>query len=77
MEIPIISTREREVWTTTERKQINRVAKILITHGDALKLECGNPVCPDPRIRVAVDSTAASGAVLRCGCRDRVFSRAC
>jgi hypothetical protein len=73
----LISTRVRTVWTTHERKLLDRLAKVFNMHGDKLQLRCGNPVCPDNRISLAQDHSSAGGAVLRCGCTDRVFTRSC
>jgi len=71
----LISTRRRVVWTTDERKHLDRCAKDFNVHGDKLQLRCGQMTCPDPTIHLAVDFHAPGGAVLRCGCTDRLFSR--
>ena len=73
----LISTREREVWTTDEKKRLNRCAKDFNAHGDKLLLVCGNPLCVDPRMTLQQDHSAPGGMVLRCYCRDRVFTPTC
>lgn len=69
--------RVRTVWTTDERRLLDRLAKTFNMHGDKILLRCGNPVCPSPVIVLKADQTSAGGAVLRCGCTDRVFSPSC
>jgi hypothetical protein len=71
----LISTRQRVVWTIDERKRLDRCAKDFNAHGDKLQLKCGQLTCPDPRIHLAADFNEPGGAVLRCGCTDRVFSQ--
>lgn len=73
----LISTRDREVWTTDEKKRLDRCAKDFNIHGDKLLLVCGNPCCPDARMILQQDASSPGGMVLRCGCRDRVFSPSC
>jgi hypothetical protein len=70
-----LSTRRRVVWTRAERARLDRCAQDFNVHGDRLVLECGRRTCPDPRIHLAADFAAPGGAVLRCGCTDRAFSR--
>jgi hypothetical protein len=70
----VLNTRTRVVWTTDERRRLDRCAKDFNQHGDKLQLKCGNLTCPDPRIHLATAFDAPGGAVLRCGCSDRVFS---
>jgi hypothetical protein len=72
----LINTRAREVWTTDERRLLDRLAKIFNMHGDRLLFECGSECCPNPHIVIALDDSAPGGAVLRCGCTDRQFVRA-
>jgi hypothetical protein len=69
-----LNTRARVVWTTAERKQLDRCARAVNVHGDKLVLWCGHLTCPDPRIHLAAAFHEPGGAVLRCGCTDRVFS---
>jgi hypothetical protein len=71
----LISTRTRVVWTLAERKRLDRCAKDFNVHGDKLQLRCGQMTCPDPTMHLAADFSAPGGAVLRCGCTDRVFSQ--
>lgn len=73
MTVPILSTRDRAVWTNDERKHLDRCAKDFNAHGDKLIMVCGNPCCPEPTIRLHPDEREPAGAVLRCGCTDRVF----
>lgn len=73
----LVSHRLREVWTTDEKKRLNRCSKDFNSHGDKLLLVCGNLTCPDQRITLQRDQTVPGGMVLRCGCRDRVFSPSC
>lgn len=67
--------RTREVWTNDDRKRFDRVCRDVRGHGDLLLLRCGNELCPDRAIKLEADAGAERGAVLRCGCTDRVFSR--
>jgi hypothetical protein len=71
----LISTHQRVVWTRDERRLLDRVAKVFNAHGDKFKLVCGSPVCPEPSIVLRDDDSHPGGRVLRCGCRDRVFTR--
>lgn len=73
----LVNTRARVVWTTDEKKLLNRLAKVFNMHGDKLLLRCGNQTCPEPSIALARDDSAPTGAVLRCGCSDRLFSPSC
>jgi hypothetical protein len=73
----LINTRLRVVWTSDERRLLDRLAKIFNMHGDRLQFRCGNETCLDDRIILAVDASAPGGAVLRCGCTDRHFVRSC
>lgn len=73
----LISTRQRVVWTTDEKKHLDRCARDFNSHGDKLLMLCGNPVCPEQRITLQQDGSSASGMVLRCGCSDRVFVPSC
>jgi len=70
----VLNTRQRVVWTTDERRRLDRCAKDFNVHGDKLQFKCGNLTCPDTRIHLAADFSQPGGAVLRCGCTDRVFS---
>lgn len=75
--IPILTGRERVVWTKADKKILDRCAKLFNMHGDKLLLKCGNPVCPDHNMHLLEDISAPGGMVLRCGCHDRVFTHAC
>lgn len=70
------SQRTREVWTRDEWRRFDRCCKEVRGHGDVLLLKCGAEMCPDRVIQLVPDASADRGAVLRCGCTDRVFSRA-
>lgn len=65
--------RTREVWARDDWKQFERACKIVKRKGDTLLLRCGNDLCPDRAITLQADASAERGAVLRCGCTDRVF----
>lgn len=67
--------RTREVWTNADRMQLDRFARMVRGHGDVMLLRCGNDLCPDRAIKLEADAGAERGAVLRCGCTDRVFSK--
>jgi hypothetical protein len=54
---------------------LDRFAKMVRGHGDTISLHCGNELCPDRAIKLEADASAERGAVLRCGCSERVFSR--
>lgn len=71
----LISSRDRAVWTRSDKKILDRCAKVFNLHGDKLLLLCGNPCCPDPRMGLVNDGSDPAGMSLRCGCTDRVFSR--
>lgn len=73
----LISTRQRATWTTDEKRRLSRVAKDFNMHGDKLLMRCGNTTCPDPAIRLFMDASAPTGAVLRCACTDRLFTPSC
>lgn len=68
--------RERDVYTNADKRAIDRAAKVVKQHGDTFYLKCGNELCPDRLIHLEVDASAERGAVLRCGCTDRTFSKA-
>jgi hypothetical protein len=74
---PEVSTRRRVVWTREEKRRLDRVAADFNRHGDKFLLRCGNRRVPRPRSCAAGRRTDAAGALLRCGCTDRVFSRTC
>lgn len=71
--IPIISTRDREVWTYESKRLLDRLAKMLNSAQVTLKLECSAPLCPSPRLELKPHPTAPGGRILTCGCRDRHF----
>lgn len=67
--------RTREVWTNADRRLFDRACRMVRGKGDRLLLHCGNELCADRTIKLEADAGAERGAVLRCGCTDRVFSR--
>jgi hypothetical protein len=67
--------RTREVWMNDDWRLFDRTCKVVRKKGDVLLLRCGNELCPDRDIKLEPDAGAERGAVLRCGCTDRVFSR--
>lgn len=72
--VPEPVARRREVWPRDEWKQVDRAAKVLNGHAIAVLMKCGIPGCPDPNLeaRPNPDGTLA----LRCGCTERVLTRA-
>lgn len=68
--------RKRVVWSNQERMRLDRVARDFKGHGDVFLLRCGNVTCADRAITLVSDASAPRGALLRCGCTDRVFSKA-
>lgn len=71
----LANPRIRDVWTREEWKLLNRTSKMLAGHGVKHRLVCMLEHCPDKNIRIHADATAPMGAVLRCGCTDRIFAR--
>jgi hypothetical protein len=69
------SGRIREVWPASDFQKFTRLAKVVRQHGDKLLLRCGADLCRDQVIRLEADGSAERGAVLRCGCTDRVIGR--
>lgn len=72
--VALISTRERDVYTDDERRLLDRCAKMLTSHGDKIQIRCGATSCPDPVVKITESATESGGAVMRCGCTDRVLS---
>lgn len=72
--VALISGRQRDVYTDDERRLLDRCSKMLIRHGDKIQIRCGATSCPDPVVRLVESQTESGGAVLRCGCSDRVLS---
>lgn len=72
--VPEGASRVRQVWPDTEFRAFDRAMKLAEAHNVEWRLRCGQPDCPDramERIQ-GVDG----GYTLRCGCTDRVFTRA-
>ena len=72
--LPILTTRYREIWTRAERKILDRAAQLMAAHGDQFMLICGKPMCPEPSMHIEPYRQDADALMLRCGCTDRVFS---
>lgn len=72
--VPDAVARRREVWPRDEWKQVDRAAKVLNGHQIAVLMKCSTPGCPDPDLEAQQrhDGTLA----LRCGCTERVLTRA-
>lgn len=71
--IPILSTRQREVWTYEQKRRLDRIAADLHTAEVRLILECNAPCCPDPTIHLVEDDHTPGGRMLQCGCTQRHF----
>lgn len=69
------ATRHRDVYTSDEVNLFDRCVAMLRAHGDRIQIRCGSDVCPDKLVTIEPDPTVETGAVLRCGCTDRVFER--
>ena len=72
--VPESLSRVREVWTRDEWRLIDRVSKLLERRGVDLILAC--PACAragKPRID---QDREGDRQVLRCACKDRVFTKA-
>lgn len=69
----LISTRDRQVWTTDEKKLVNRAAKLFNSYGVRMVLECQHATCPAQRIVMTRDPHDPGGMILACGCTNRVF----
>lgn len=67
--VPDAVARERQVWTTQERKLIDRVAKLLQARGVAMQMGCRQCHQPLEHVRTA------AGFVMRCPHMDRVFTK--
>ncbi len=72
--VKLISDRKRDVYTDDERRLFDRACKMLTRHGDKVQLRCGASSCPDPVVKIVDAPRESGGAVLQCGCTDRVLS---
>ncbi|HYC00417.1 MAG TPA: hypothetical protein VEC57_14870 [Candidatus Limnocylindrales bacterium] len=71
--VPEEHARAREVWTFDEWRAIEKASKLLKGRALALVFRCEAPACPDPTIR---REPLLGGEIrLRCGCKDRIFTR--
>ena len=67
--------RTRETWSNDDWRLFGRFSKMVRQHGDVVLLRCGNELCPNRAVKLEPDASAERGAVLRCGCTDRVILR--
>lgn len=73
--------RIREVWSKDERQELDKLARRAERWGRphgvkvTYRLECELEHCPDKKIKLTPLASAPGGAVLRCGCTDRIFAR--
>lgn len=72
--IPIISARNREVWTYDNKRLLDRMAMLLHSANVRLLFECSAPLCPSPQITLVHDERVPGARLLRCGCTDRHFA---
>lgn len=70
--VPEAISRRRQVLTRDEWKLYERAIRLYERHTIAVKMHCAARGCDDPAI-VIVPGT---DPILRCGCTDRVFTRA-
>lgn len=72
--VPEAVARRRVVLPRSEWKQIDRAARVLNQHEIATIMRCGREGCPQPILSPVRRHDGS--VVLRCGCTDRVLSRA-
>lgn len=70
--VPVSTERRREVWDATERKVMDRAAKVALLHGIRLALTCVREGCGGALERTDDDF---GQPVLRCACSDRILTR--
>jgi len=71
--VPAAQSRIREVWIKAEARLLDRALALLQSRGVILQLRCGDRTCSAPTLE---RMTLEDGTVrLRCGHKDRVFSR--
>jgi hypothetical protein len=67
--VPSEHSRDREVWTSAEWKQVNRAIKFLRSKGVVLQLRC--PQCTGKM----TEHMVSGHTVLRCEHKDRIMAR--
>lgn len=72
--LPAEVSRERQAWTHQEFRDVERATKLLTSRGIGLFLKCDHPGCPNPKIERLRNLDGS--VILRCGHRDRVFTKA-
>lgn len=72
--VPDEISREREVWTKDEARLIERATKLLESRDIQVFFGCPHPRCQDAPIRRYLKTDGAMS--LRCGHKDRLFTRA-
>lgn len=72
--VPEPVARRREVWPRDEWKQVDRAAKVLNAHQVATLMRCGAPGCPDRDLEA--QHRPDGSLALRCGCTERILTRA-
>lgn len=72
--VPDEVARRREVWPRDEWKQVDRAARVLNGHQIAVLMKCGIPGCPEPALEAQQRHDGA--LALRCGCTERLLTRA-
>jgi hypothetical protein len=72
--VPDAVSRIREVWTSDEWRLIDRAMRLLHSRSVKVTLTCKSDTCDDRAIQ---GTTEVSGDMrLRCGCKDRIVTRA-
>lgn len=72
--VPAAISRDREVWTKDESRLLDRAIALLGSRGLKLQLACNDPACASPTLERM--RTTDGSFTLRCGHKDRVFTRA-
>lgn len=67
------STRKREVWTTDEKRKLDRISKLLASHGVRMRLTCANETCPDKLVTFRPAEHETTHGELSCACTDHIF----
>lgn len=72
--VPEEYSRERQTWVWQEWRDIERATKLLASRQIKFLLGCDKKGCSDPKLERLRNLDGS--ITLRCGCRDRVFTRA-
>ena len=72
--VPEEYSRERQAFTWQEWRDIERVTRLLTSRQVKFLMACDTKGCPDPKLERIRNLDGS--ITLRCGCRDRVFTRA-